>query len=61
MIKNKQCQNLYCIMFGPTDVNEKTTKISQLLTTKVDGNGGNIALKTVNDLFNIKESILKEY
>lgn len=48
-------------MFGPTEGNEKTTKISPLLTTKVDGNGGNIALKTVNDIINIKETVLREY
>ncbi|CDW87088.1 kinesin-like protein [Stylonychia lemnae] len=58
--QNINPNNFCCILFGPTDQNEKSSKLSQLLTTKSDGTNSNIALKSVYDILTIKETKLKE-
>lgn len=43
----KEITNMCCIMFGPTDPNEKTLKLSKLLTTK---SSNNMALEAISEI-----------
>ena len=58
LIKNKYEANLCYLTFGPTDMNEKTKRMSSLLSTKSEG--GNIAMKSITDILTIQETVLRE-
>jgi hypothetical protein len=50
IMKHKNLANLCCILFGPSDPNEKSSKLSALLTTKSQNN---LVIESITDAFNI--------